>query len=46
MRLNEKTAVITGAGSGFGRGIATRFAKEGARVAVVDINLETAEEVA
>ena len=46
MRLNEKTAVITGAGSGFGRGIATRFALEGARVAVVDINLETAEEVA
>ena len=46
MRLNEKTAVITGAGSGFGRGIATRFAREGARVAVVDINLETAEEVA
>ncbi len=45
MRLNEKTAVITGAGSGFGRGIATRFAREGARVAVVDINLETAEEV-
>ena len=46
MRLNEKTAVITGAGSGFGRGIATRFSREGARVAVVDINLETAEEVA
>ena len=46
MRLNEKTAVITGAGSGFGRGIATRFAREGARVAVVDIKLETAEEVA
>ena len=46
MRLNEKTAVITGAGSGFGRGIATRFAREGARVAVVDINLGTAEEVA
>ncbi len=46
MRLNEKTAVITGAGSGFGRGIANRFAREGARVAVVDINLETAEEVA
>ena len=46
MRLNEKTAVITGAGSGFGRGIATRFAREGAQVAVVDINLETAEEVA
>ena len=46
MRLNEKTAVITGAGSGFGRGIATRFALEGARVAVVDINLGTAEEVA
>ena len=46
MRLKDKTAIVTGAGSGFGRGIAMRFAKEGARVGVVDINAEAAREVA
>ena len=46
MRLKDKTAVVTGAGSGFGKGIAMRFAKEGARVGVVDINAEAAREVA
>jgi len=42
MRLQGKTAVITGAGSGFGAGIARRFAAEGARVACVDIDLAAA----
>ena len=46
MRLNDKTAIVTGAGSGFGKGIAMRFAKEGARVGVIDINAEAAMEVA
>ena len=46
MRLKDKTAIVTGAGSGFGKGIAMRFAKEGARVGLVDINAETAREVA
>ncbi|MCA2012436.1 glucose 1-dehydrogenase [Cereibacter sphaeroides] len=46
MRLAGKTAVITGAGSGFGAGIARRFAEEGARVMVADINLAGAEAVA
>ena len=46
MRLKDKTAIVTGAGSGFGKGIAMRFAKEGARVGVVDINAEAAREVA
>ena len=46
MRLKDKTAIVTGAGSGFGKGIAMRFAKEGARVGVIDINAETAREVA
>ena len=46
MRLKDKTAIVTGAGSGFGKGIAIRFAKEGARVGVVDINAEAAREVA
>jgi 3-oxoacyl-[acyl-carrier protein] reductase len=38
MRLKDKTAIVTGAGSGFGAGIARRFAQEGARVIVNDIN--------
>ena len=46
MRLKDKTAIVTSAGSGFGKGIAMRFAKEGARVGVVDINAEAAREVA
>jgi len=46
MRLNNKIALVTGAGSGFGRGIATRFAEEGAKLVVADINKETAKMVA
>lgn len=46
MRLAGKTAVITGAGSGFGAGIARRFAAEGARVMVADINMAAAQRVA
>ncbi|NDV54104.1 MULTISPECIES: SDR family oxidoreductase [Roseobacteraceae] len=46
MRLSGKTAIVTGAGSGFGAGIARRFAAEGARVMVADINMEGAEAVA
>ena len=46
MRLKDKTAIVTGSGSGFGKGIAMRFAKEGARVGVIDINAEAAREVA
>jgi 3-oxoacyl-[acyl-carrier protein] reductase len=38
MRLQNKIAVVTGAGSGFGEGIARRFAAEGAQVVVADIN--------
>lgn len=46
MRLENKTAVITGAGSGFGAGIAQKFAAEGAKVIVVDINADAAQKVA
>ena len=45
-RLNDKTAVITGAGSGIGRASALKFAAEGAAVAVTDILGDTAEAVA
>jgi 3-oxoacyl-[acyl-carrier protein] reductase len=38
MRLKDKVAVITGAGSGFGEGMARLFAEQGARVVIADIN--------
>jgi NAD(P)-dependent dehydrogenase (short-subunit alcohol dehydrogenase family) len=44
MRLRNRVVVITGAGSGIGRASAIEFAKEGASVAVVDINLSSAQE--
>ncbi|WP_342077743.1 SDR family oxidoreductase [Yoonia sp. SS1-5] len=46
MRLEGKTAIVTGAGSGFGAGIARKFATEGAMVIVADINHDAAVAVA
>ena len=46
MRLKDKVAIVTGAASGFGAGIAQRYAAEGAKVALLDINLEGAKKVA
>lgn len=42
-RLINKVALVTGAGSGIGRATSLRFANEGAKVIVVDINAESAE---
>jgi 3-oxoacyl-[acyl-carrier protein] reductase len=46
MRLAGKTAIITGAGSGFGAGMARKFATEGARVMIADINMDAARMIA
>ena len=46
MRLKDKVAIITGAGSGIGRATALLFAREGARVLVADIDGDSAAKVA
>ena len=45
-QLENKVAIITGAGSGFGEGIAKMYAKEGAKVVVADMNESAAQRVA
>ena len=45
-RLKDKVAIITGAASGFGEAMAKRFAEEGAKVVVADLNAKGAERVA
>lgn len=46
MRLQDKIAMVTGGGSGFGAGIARKFAAEGAQVVVADINEAAARDIA
>ncbi len=46
MQLEGKTAIITGGGSGFGASMADLFAKNGAKVIVADIDLDSARKVA
>ena len=46
MRLADKVAIVTGAGTGIGEAAATRLAEEGARVVLADLNQATAEQAA
>jgi NAD(P)-dependent dehydrogenase (short-subunit alcohol dehydrogenase family) len=46
MRLKDKVAIITGAGSGIGRGTAGLFAREGATVVIAEVNPETGRRTA
>lgn len=46
MKLEQRVALITGAGKGIGRAIATLFAREGADIAVNDVDLQSADETA
>lgn len=46
MRFQGKTVIVTGGGGGIGGAACRRFAREGARVAVLDLNLEAAKETA
>jgi len=45
MRLKDKVAIVTGAGSGFGEGIVARYAEEGCKLVVNDVNAENGERV-
>ena len=46
MKLKHKVAIITGSGSGIGKGIALAYALEGAKVIIADLNEETGTKTA
>jgi len=45
-KLNNQIAIVTGAGGGFGQGIAELYVKEGAKVVIADIRGDAAKSVA
>ena len=45
-QLQGKVAIVTGAGSGFGEGMATAYVREGAKIIIADLNAEAGERVA
>ena len=46
MQLKDRVAIVTGAGQGVGAAVARAYAREGAKVAVIDLNIESASRVA
>ena len=46
MKLKDKSAIVTGAASGIGKDIARVYAREGAKVAIADLNKDAAEAAA
>jgi 3-hydroxybutyrate dehydrogenase len=46
MRLKDKSAIVTGAASGIGKDIALVFAREGAKLAIADLNIDAANAAA
>lgn len=46
MRLKDKVCIITGGAAGIGRATAEKFAKEGARVVICDVNVEAGQALA
>ena len=46
MKLNDKVAIVTGAASGLGKEIALTYAREGAKVAIADMNKDAADATA
>lgn len=46
MQLKDRVAIVTGAGQGIGAAVAAAYAREGAKVAVIDLNLDAAQRIA
>ena len=46
MRLKDQVAIITGAASGIGKAVASRYATKGAKIVIADLNLDAANAAA